>query len=170
MRGTHPDGAAHKRIHRFIPAGAGNTGQTSWTGAKHAVYPRRCGEHGPSVPGAPTDLRFIPAGAGNTHRSSWTGSRDAVYPRRCGEHGLEPEAVCRGLGLSPQVRGTLHLDQDRADKMRFIPAGAGNTTMPSGRRNPKPVYPRRCGEHSKCRWLFLLKKIQVEKSTNHLDQ
>ena len=58
------------------------------------------------------------------------------------------------------------------------------------KRLASAVYPRRCGEHArkchldellpglspqvrgtpKCRWLFLLKKIQVGKSTNHLDQ
>ncbi len=77
----------HKSHHlRFIPAGAGNTRDTTRCVTKHAVYPRWRGEHmpradvmrsgnglSPLARGTPCDKyrglwcwRFIPAGAGNT--------------------------------------------------------------------------------------------------------
>ncbi|KNS03200.1 hypothetical protein AEW13_23500, partial [Salmonella enterica subsp. enterica serovar Albany] len=71
--------------------------------------------------------RFIPAGAGNT---SWPGCCDgggAVYPRWRGEHPAVAAISCADIGLSPLARGTLAAIVVALVRMRFIPAGAGNT-------------------------------------------
>ena len=156
--------------HRFIPAGAGNTPRPFHRLTPATVYPRRCGEHGGGMSGVNKVIWFIPAGAGNTG-SRGPGNRiGSVYPRRCGEHSVRSATSTSMAGLSPQVRGTQSPTHWRRSGSRFIPAGAGNTPTSVDLSRRIAVYPRRCGEHSKCRWLFLLKKIQVEKSTNHLDQ
>ncbi len=85
-RGTLNHQPDHQLPHRFIPAGAGNTGITVIHWPPISVYPRWRGEHcnslisdlprlglsplarGTPVPGRGciSILRFIPAGAGNT--------------------------------------------------------------------------------------------------------
>ena len=94
--------------HRFIPAGAGNTGDPQSIQAAAAVYPRWRGEHShrvnpaekqhglsPLARGTPdnlrlqsVDLRFIPAGAGNTGQFPEKCHTVPVYPRWRGEHPL----------------------------------------------------------------------------------
>ena len=99
----------HRRIvlvPRFIPACAGNTGDTPPGGSSKSVHPRVCGEHsqstapGPCTPGSSprvrgtlaagnprlTCPRFIPACAGNTLRWWSPIAIRPVHPRVCGEH------------------------------------------------------------------------------------
>ena len=92
--------------------------------------------------------RFIPAGAGNTIdiRGDW--EIQAVHPRRCGEHTLVEFPIGVTGGSSPQVRGTHEILTITTTSIRFIPAGAGNTTPFGYARYFEPVHPRRCGEHS----------------------
>ena len=86
VRGTQPVPRFQTASSRFIPAGAGNTGQTRNSGGRDPVHPRGCGEHlsenapsdhcdgsSPRVRGTRSAegenwrlCRFIPAGAGNT--------------------------------------------------------------------------------------------------------
>ena len=133
------------------------------------VHPRRCGEHdflmmpmgtdagsSPQVRGTPgisghllTLQRFIPAGAGNTFGIECDGTSIKVHPRRCGEHSRLPPDNYPQDGSSPQVRGTRSALSATAPRSRFIPAGAGNTEVVSGRYSRRPVHPRRCGEHAK---------------------
>ncbi len=135
------------RYGRFIPAGAGNTQQWHLSQCSLAVYPRWRGEHrcvrliqcvsgglSPLARGTHISLlsgqllrRFIPAGAGNTARSTLTLSCSSVYPRWRGEHSV-CSAVCIRLGgLSPLARGTPVGKKRHESRLRFIPAGAGNT-------------------------------------------
>ena len=94
------------QVHRFIPAGAGNTPRFRMRLAKCAVYPRWRGEHQIRQNNAPlynglsplargtrffqyddaTVNRFIPAGAGNTRTESKILTEFTVYPRWRGEH------------------------------------------------------------------------------------
>ncbi len=105
-RGTLNHQPDHQLPHRFIPAGAGNTGITVIHWPPISVYPRWRGEHGrsqrlangppglsPLARGTPRhqhDIagcnRFIPAGAGNTEYSAGAQAEVAVYPRWRGEH------------------------------------------------------------------------------------
>ncbi len=52
-------------------------------------------------------------------------------------------------GLSPLARGTLWCCAFSLLVVRFIPAGAGNTTQETLRPRCKPVYPRWRGEHTR---------------------
>ncbi|AGS31022.1 hypothetical protein SN31241_40510 [Salmonella enterica subsp. enterica serovar Newport str. USMARC-S3124.1] len=85
-RGTLQTACGKKLLHRFIPAGAGNTALPTVEVTKPSVYPRWRGEHNPYgymkedfyglsplARGTPAyqeleqpARRFIPAGAGNT--------------------------------------------------------------------------------------------------------
>ena len=73
--------------------------------------------------------RFIPAGAGNTKNARKPTYRPAVHPRGCGEHHRRNSPVFVDYGSSPRVRGTLIVKRLDRLRLRFIPAGAGNTRL-----------------------------------------
>ena len=135
---------------RFIPAWAGNTGQSARSRPTIAVHPRVGGEHrsssgtrrsmrgssprgrgtraSPPARGRPS--RFIPAWAGNTPRSAGRTGWRSVHPRVGGEH---PPATARArpmTGSSPRGRGTPRRLHHCGLELRFIPAWAGNTAAP----------------------------------------
>ena len=152
---------------RFIPAGAGNTGDDQCGQCHGSVYPRWRGEHhspglrqaqpvglSPLARGTPGGTRkpgvyarFIPAGAGNTRTHAQRPTLRPVYPRWRGEHGGKKDAVELLGGLSPLARGTRCGSGCRRCRYRFIPAGAGNTPGSIPTRRRPAVYPRWRGEH-----------------------
>ena len=71
-----------------------------------------------------------------------------VYPRPRGEQSITVAPAFILPGLSPQVRGTLHGIKVADRRLRFIPAGAGNTSPGGGPPAGTAVYPRRCVEHA----------------------
>ena len=91
--------------------------------------------------------RFIPAGAGNTQNQRSNHGRTSVHPRRSGEHIKMREDGSKQTGSSPQERGTPFPRQRDLPRVRFIPAGAGNTVCCDGFPPRPPVHPRRSGEH-----------------------
>ena len=127
MRGTPPDLCQHGRVHRIIPAHAGNTAASSVLVVFSMDHPRACGEHSfcaitvSPIRGSSPRMRgtlsprngvlvfagIIPAHAGNTLRCRGTVRHYRDHPRACGEHhGVY--AVCLGSrGSSPRMRGTL---------------------------------------------------------------
>ena len=131
------------------------------------VHPRRRGEHvecdfqlrpksgsSPQARGTLSEAiyslstaRFIPAGAGNTAQNEPQPLSDAVHPRRRGEHVRVKAADAPDDGSSPQARGTRPAWLDVISDRRFIPAGAGNTTIYACARVGLSVHPRRRGEH-----------------------
>ena len=76
-----------------------------------------------------TPDRFIPAGAGNTDEQGATKVAGMVYPRWRGEHPYINTVWPHFNGLSPLARGTQVKEARRALAGRFIPAGAGNTSV-----------------------------------------
>ncbi len=156
---------------RFIPAGAGNTQSLEHAQRRHAVHPRWRGEHGsgwaagnavrgssplargtrPIAADVGCDRRFIPAGAGNTPDGRASSHSSAVHPRWRGEHfrGLRPFFTF--TGSSPLARGTRVARFEQYIHLRFIPAGAGNTTASAGRLAQTSVHPRWRGEHINAR-------------------
>ena len=93
------------------------------------------------------DVRFIPAHAGNTKIISAIIVFNTVHPRACGEHPYWSRSPGAGSGSSPRMRGTRGVAQDGACRARFIPAHAGNTSVPHDPQQRHPVHPRACGEH-----------------------
>ena len=147
VRGTWIQAAVDAHIKRFIPAGAGNSGEKIRMGRVVPVYPRWCGELpvnvriaknigglSPLVRGTRAAMkfgfapaRFIPAGAGNSMASPASDNYRPVYPRWCGELLKIPPKNQTRNGLSPLVRGTLARINVLPVPHRFIPAGAGNS-------------------------------------------
>ena len=146
-RGTLNHQPDHQLPHRFIPAGAGNTGITVIHWPPISVYPRWRGEHlsqaeavfqscglSPLARGTRDGSgyytrrrRFIPAGAGNTSASASVNIPVTVYPRWRGEHRAIASSMFTTFGLSPLARGTHDAAMSFSWASRFIPAGAGNT-------------------------------------------
>ena len=70
-----------------------------------------------------------------------------VYPRWRGEHISSRTRASFRLGLSPLARGTHRPRTTIRANRRFIPAGAGNTTVQTAGYYFFAVYPRWRGEH-----------------------
>ncbi|KDU16094.1 hypothetical protein AC58_1009 [Escherichia coli 3-105-05_S3_C3] len=112
---------------RFIPAGAGNSGQGNSITIPCPVYPR------------------------------WRGELSRMLIDTAHHRGLSPLAgelvrqvamFSAGCGLSPLARGTPLIGNASSLPPRFIPAGAGNSGSIMPPRTPTPVYPRWRGELS----------------------
>ena len=151
---------------RFIPAGAGNSGDDRAINPAPTVHPRRRGEQiriqrvsadfcgsspqarGTVNPNADAHRldRFIPAGAGNSQNQFQTLSRRPVHPRRRGEQMITSARSSGVTGSSPQARGTVDFLAHLPAPRRFIPAGAGNSPGRACRALPPAVHPRRRGE------------------------
>ncbi len=71
-----------------------------------------------------------------------------VYPRWRGEHISSRTRASFRLGLSPLARGTHRPRTTIRANRRFIPAGAGNTTVQTAGYYFFAVYPRWRGEHN----------------------
>ena len=147
-RGTPAAQTAELRRCRFIPAGAGNTSRQSANSRWRTVHPRRRGEHfggahptaakngsSPQARGTHRSVtryryrcRFIPAGAGNTRSGKYWRWIHTVHPRRRGEHQIPGRRTRILRGSSPQARGTPLYGIPLPVSLRFIPAGAGNTS------------------------------------------
>ena len=64
----------------------------------------------------------------------------------CGEQKRHITHQCHAAGSSPRVRGTDAGPCAALWQFRFIPACAGNSSIPRSRRVCAPVHPRVCGE------------------------
>ena len=167
-RGTRDVADRCGAAQRFIPASAGNTLSAHLNWRTNSVHPRVRGEHSYSVlpptltsgssprprgtrlpaPHVDVRLRFIPASAGNTFSGSPAATAMTVHPRVRGEHVLRLAGRDCDDGSSPRPRGTRRPSSDASCSIRFIPASAGNTPVPSPLSNCCSVHPRVRGEHS----------------------
>ena len=73
------------------------------------------------------DRRIIPALAGNTRHPSSDLQRSRDHPRSRGEYGRRRSPAQPGLGSSPLSRGIRSYRYRMIDRLRIIPALAGNT-------------------------------------------
>ena len=71
-----------------------------------------------------------------------------VYPRWRGELNIGNGFAAAASGLSPLARGTRQNGLSSLVRLRFIPAGAGNTGYHPLFRAYRAVYPRWRGEHT----------------------
>ena len=91
--------------------------------------------------------RFIPAHAGNTTEITFTTTKMTVHPRACGEYSSRPSKYANNAGSSPRMRGILSVEREVFDRVRFIPAHAGNTKSTPIHPLAISVHPRACGEY-----------------------
>ena len=92
--------------------------------------------------------RFIPAPAGNRSLVKAIPISVPVHPRACGEQALGWVIAGIKFGSSPRLRGTETLAATAFIGLRFIPAPAGNSQVPSGDPCAHTVHPRACGEQN----------------------
>ena len=114
---------------------------------KAGSSPRARGTHS-AIDDIINPIRFIPAGAGNTVSSCVGTSAPPVHPRGRGEHDCTTHVAPFGGGSSPRARGTHQHAQHTPSRLRFIPAGAGNTPQPGRPEGRQAVHPRGRGEHT----------------------
>ena len=165
-RGTRADYRRCRSGRRFIPACAGNASPARSGGPRGPVHPRMRGErtthrirsaaHGGSSPHArgtrsvfKTVLhrdRFIPACAGNANWRFRARCVGTVHPRMRGERGKCSRCPHVQRGSSPHARGTHLNGTHNPEKLRFIPACAGNAARADGRPGLVSVHPRMRGE------------------------
>ncbi len=132
---VHPRWRGEHALARCVTASTSGSSPLA-RGTLRRLQARRCG------------YRFIPAGAGNTFCRVLQAKPRAVHPRWRGEHELTGFLALAGDGSSPLARGTPALAETFNDRMRFIPAGAGNTMHAWTWPTATAVHPRWRGEHS----------------------
>ena len=91
-------------------------------------------------------LRFIPAYAGNSRGTEGVTKMAPVHPRLRGELCLISTGRRLLIGSSPLTRGTQEVKRLRAERLRFIPAYAGNSNTPINALPFRAVHPRLRGE------------------------
>ena len=165
VRGNPLRAATHRVIPRSIPACAGEPYVADGDPLLPLVYPRVCG--GTNISGARrrskrglsprvrgnqtaeavynTLERSIPACAGEPSHRVPASPAQWVYPRVCG--GTHDAAACSSAicGLSPRVRGNLHVQLSSLGSTGSIPACAGEPHHREAEHQPPEVYPRVCG-------------------------
>jgi len=150
---------------RSIPADAGLPTRGTPPAHTSRVYPRGCGATTPTrcgparrrglsprmrgyrarLHGLGKGLGSIPADAGLPWTRRWPGPTSRVYPRGCGATEALRSLVATWGGLSPRMRGYLHRDRERGDRLGSIPADAGLPDYEVIQKALAEVYPRGCG-------------------------
>ena len=166
-RGTHAVVVAEVGGVGLIPARAGNTPASRYSGQLWGAHLRSRGEHflysalitigrgssplarGTRWPGFRQRLcqGLIPARAGNTKVTVKSDSEDRAHPRSRGEHPERRYRKAPKPGSSPLARGTHVARLVHPAARGLIPARAGNTFLIRRRRNGIGAHPRSRGEH-----------------------
>ncbi len=171
-RGTRKLACSRVRIHRFIPACAGNATTANRFMLPPSVHPRVRGERIQPVPHAflltgssprargtlrealvsHFHHRFIPACAGNADLGDRMTQEHPVHPRVRGERWGRDSACRSQVGSSPRARGTPSFSPFPWRPCRFIPACAGNAFVAHSQHILTTVHPRVRGERASA-WL-----------------
>ncbi len=110
-------------------------------GSKRGRSPRGRGRRGRTIRSRRCH-RSIPAWAGETRAGLWAGCGRAVDPRVGGGDVSAGCSITPPNGRSPRGRGRRHRVRVNNDPTRSIPAWAGETRSPAGRRPRRRVDPR----------------------------
>ena len=132
---------------RFIPARAGNTGALQDRLGGRPVHPRPRGEHSSSLTTWTPNTGSSPPARGTPRKLYRLTGESAVHPRPRGEHAPWLTDSRSITGSSPPARGTRVPTPEPVQRVRFIPARAGNTRTNSGTCPACAVHPRPRGEH-----------------------
>ena len=147
MRGKQVVGVHVALDLRFIPAHAGKTRTPSTTCRRRAVHPRACGENERSMRFKNQEEGSSPRMRGKPPPPRASASSSTVHPRACGENWRYGAGSAAAAGSSPRMRGKHGPRRPLRGQPGFIPAHAGKTGTPCGRRRPREVHPRACGEN-----------------------
>ena len=166
-RGIPPIPVPHVTSRRLIPAWAGNTVRTVWVCGFPGAHPRVGGEYGVvgCVPvgcgGSSPRGRgilflidsqsllggLIPAWAGNTLRCAPMTVMGTAHPRVGGEYSRWSVTISTERGSSPRGRGIRGKRLIVIERIRLIPAWAGNTAAHSWSCSGVRAHPRVGGEY-----------------------
>ena len=124
VRGTESLYRKRKFPASDIPACAGNRGARRDDLVRRTGHPCVCGEQ--RCPARQSGCGVIPACAGNRGEGPPPRAAGAGHPCVCGEQTLMRARVRPIVGSSLRVRGTGRGRRTRAQKVRVIPACAGN--------------------------------------------
>ena len=168
MRGKHAVLRNTRSNRRIIPAHAGQTLCPDYYHCHCPDHPRACGANiDMSVPIEDMDGssprmrgkldaaeraigcgRIIPAHAGQTTSGNPLKIADSDHPRACGANLIECLKHNLDTGSSPRMRGKLIAHGIVGERLRIIPAHAGQT-LPVGRSHrERPDHPRACGANA----------------------
>ena len=125
VRGNHFVGVAARHTGGSIPACAGEPGSRGGSWLQSPVYPRVCGGTRIDPPHELAAHGSIPACAGEPGHRRRKPRSARVYPRVCGGTALGPVPGGAYEGLSPRVRGNPNAPDAIAQRVRSIPACAG---------------------------------------------
>ena len=99
------------------------------------------------------DRRLIPARAGKTTLLEVIIEQTPAHPRACGENPPGTPGMGLWVGSSPRVRGKPRGGRGAPRRLRLIPARAGKTGSPSGRRGARSgSSPRVRGKRATASW------------------
>ena len=176
MRGSRRAPVVCRALDGIIPAHAGLTARSKYSGVVGRDHPRACGAHLVSLVAAAwalgssprmrgslggifddaQPLGIIPAHAGLTaiRRAGQPERRD--HPRACGAHVFNSPADIGGWGSSPRMRGSLSELSKWRMVRRIIPAHAGLTPRRSRGRRRIGDHPRACGAHHVAHSFYLI--------------
>ena len=161
------------KIHRIIPARAGQTMIAGRHSTPSTDHPRACGANplrskkrlpvsgsSPRVRGKlvhglarPERRRIIPARAGQTIAGAAHSLWQPDHPRACGANCSGSAVTIITDGSSPRVRGKLVAVDQADDRVRIIPARAGQTSTRGVPSTSTSDHPRACGANAL--WLVL---------------
>ena len=108
------------------------------------LSPRVRGNQRYAMPGLRL-VRPIPACAGEPYDEHTPAASHAAYPRVCGGTSAVRLGRLRPRGLSPRVRGNRPENGSVDERIRPIPACAGEPTEASRLHRANAAYPRVCG-------------------------
>ena len=153
------------KLHRIIPAHAGQTDSLTGFFGLMTDHPRACGANlepvadvflgvgsSPRMRGKRrgqrhrgSRLRIIPAHAGQTRRACFRSSPHTDHPRACGANERLAWFVAVEAGSSPRMRGKRPLRLSAVGRRRIIPAHAGQTSTSMSVPCSISDHPRACG-------------------------
>ena len=145
-RGTASLVAAGREQHRFIPAGAGNSGRCRRLFHRPAVHPRWRGEQDLHYQAQQYATGSSPLARGTGRFVKWNEPPTRFIPADAGNRGTHERSIWRLFGSSPLARGTVGDAGAYFIGQRFIPAGAGNSCRLNQGAGEHAVHPRWRGE------------------------
>ena len=165
LRGNRRYRLGCPKVHRSIPAPAGEPPLGVGPAGQHRVYPRACGGTGYLIgvhprgcglsprlrgnrrwgPVTSARLRSIPAPAGEPPCGPIVPPFREVYPRACGGTTNSPLLWVTMEGLSPRLRGNPPAALAASFALGSIPAPAGEPHIHYVAHDHGGVYPRACG-------------------------